>query len=345
MAMRICFLEDSIEFDGYSPTSRPLDGPQKALAYLSNALALRGNQVTVLNRAQMSMTCDGVAWPGWAGERPVETDLLVAVGDATLFDLVSAAKRRVLWVPGDPAEIGQGARTAVIGRLHPDIVFHTYAQRDRWTDIEGTTAQVIPPAIAPSYLEDLTAVPSIPPRAIAVCHPLRGLEKLVRVWTDRVRVLCPTAELHVYSARLDRANLSGDVPADLKEIHDLVRAAAASGVIVQRPMPDPQLADAFRAARVFLHPGLADETMALNLMEAQATGLPAVAFATGPIVRERILEGQTGRICYGDEAFAASCVDLLTQDDTWRDMAAKAREFQRGRTWAVAAAEWEEKFA
>ncbi|MBI3507895.1 MAG: glycosyltransferase family 4 protein [Proteobacteria bacterium] len=345
MTMRICFLEDSIEFDGYSPTSRPLDGPQKALAYLSGTLAQRGHQVTVVNRARLPMTCDGVSWPGWSGERPAETDLLVAVGDATLFDLVPAAKRRVLWVPGDVAEVTAGARASALSRLRPDIVFHTYAQRDAWVGTDGLSAQVIAPAIAPSYFEDLTAVPSIPPRAIAVCHPLNGLEKLVRLWTDRVRVLAPTAELHVYSARLDRAILGGEVPADLKAIHDLVRASAGSGIVVQRPQPDPQMADAYRAARIFVHPGLANETMALHLMEAQAAGLPAVAFATGPIVRERILEGQTGRICYGDEAFAQSCIDLMLQDDTWRAMADKARELQRGRSWPIAAAEWEEKFA
>ncbi len=343
--MRICFLEESVDFDGYSPTSRPLDGPQKALAYLAGALAQRGHAVTVLNRAELPQTCDGVAWPGKSGERPFETDLLVAVGDPTLFDLVSAAKRRVLWVPGDPADASAGTRAAVLQRLRPDIVFHTHAQLDRWRDDSGLAAQVIGPAIASAYLEDLTAVPSIPPRAVTVCHPLAGLERLVRIWTERVRATMPTAELHVYSARLDRANLSGDVPADLKAIHDLVRRAAMSGVTVQRPLPDPQLADAYRAARLFLHPGLADETTAINLMEAQAAGLPAVAFATGPIVRERVTDGQTGKLVYGDDEFAAACVELLMQEDAWRTMAANARELKRGRSWAVAAAEWEEKFA
>lgn len=341
--MRICFLEDSIEFDGYSPTSRPLDGPQKALAYLSGSLAQRGHQVTVLNRAAHPITCDGVSWPGWAGERPIETDLLVAVGDATLFDLVTTAKRRLLWVPGDPAAISQGARSAVLARLRPDVVFHTHAQRERWTNLEGLATQIIAPGIAPSYLEDLTAVPSIPPRAVAVCHPLRGLERLIRLWTERVRVTLPTAELHVYSARLDKAILSGDVPADLRAIHDLARASA--GVLVQRPLPDPQLADAYRAARVFLHPGVLDETLALNLMEAQATGLPALSFASGSLARERIVDGQTGRICDDDTAFAMACVELMTQEEAWRTMAANARELQRGRSWAIAAAEWEEKFA
>jgi hypothetical protein len=343
MAKRICFIEDSIEFDGYSPTSRPLDGPQKALAYLSGALAQRGHQVTVINRAYMPLTCDGVSWPGWSGEKPASTDLLVAVGDAALFDLVPAAERRLLWVPGDPAEISLPARAAAIARIRPDLVFHTHSQRERWTNLEGLATHIVGPGIASSYLEDLTAVPSNPPRAVAVCHPLAGLERLVRLWTSHVRVTLPTAELHVYSARLDKAILGGDVPADLKAIHDLVRASG--GVEVHRPLPDPQLADAYRAARLFLHPGLLDEVLAFNLMEAQAAGLPAVSFASGALARERIVDGQTGRICDDDAAFAVACVELMTQEESWRAMADKARDLQRGRSWAVVAAEWEEKFA
>ncbi|MBI1243819.1 MAG: glycosyltransferase [Alphaproteobacteria bacterium] len=344
MAIRICFIEDSIEFDGYSPTNRPLDAPQKALAYLSGALALRGHTVSVVNRATLSLVCDDVSWPGQSGEAPAECDLLVAVGDATLLDRVPKAGRKLVWVPGDPAAISPaGPRAEAVARHRPEIVFHSFAQRDRWMNPEGLTVHVISPASAPSYFEDITCVPSIPPRAIAVCHPLGGLERIVRLWADHVQPAVPDAELHIHSARLDRAIVSGEVPSDLVAIHDLVRTTV--GAIVQRPVADPQLADAYRAARVFLHPGRHDEAMALNLMEAQACGLPAVAFGEGPLSRERVVDGQTGFIRYGEEAFAEAAVTLLKDEAAWRAMSDRARELLRGRTWAIAAMEWEEKFA
>lgn len=344
MGIRICFIEDSVGFDGYSPTARPLDGPQKALAYLSGSLAQRGHTVTVLNRSTLSLVCDGVAWPGPAGEKPTACDLLVAVDDAALFDRVPEAGRRLLWVSGSPDRISATpARKAAIDRLRPEIVFHSFAQRDRWMNPEGLTAHVIAPAIGHAYLEDISLVPSIPPRAIAVCHPLHGLERIVRLWADHVQPAVPDAELHVYSARLDRAILSGEVPGDLVAIHDRVRTTM--GVVVARPLADPQLADAYRAARVFLHPSRADEALALNLMEAQATGLPAVAFGEAPLARERVADGETGAIRYGEEAYAAAVVEFLKDDAKWRAASDRARETRRGRSWAIAASEWEEKFA
>jgi glycosyltransferase involved in cell wall biosynthesis len=126
-------------------------------------------------------------------------------------------------------------------------------------------------------------------------------------------------------------------------VHDLARTTM--GVTIQRPLADPQLADAYRAARAFLHPGRFDEAMALNLMEAQAAGLPAVVFGEGPLSRERVMDGATGAIRYGEEAYAAAVVEFLTDEAKWREASAKALELQRGRSWAVAAAEWEEKFA
>ena len=60
MPKHICFLDDSAEYDGFSPTSRPLDGPQKAVAYLAASLAQRGHQVTVITRAETVLACDGV---------------------------------------------------------------------------------------------------------------------------------------------------------------------------------------------------------------------------------------------------------------------------------------------
>ncbi len=345
MPIKICFLEDSVEFDGYSPTSRPLDPPQKAVAYLAGALAQRGHSVTVVNRAYMPLTCDGVSWPGWSGDRPAEVDLLVAVGDAGLFDLVPTARRRLLWVPNDPAEISLPSRAAAMARLRPDLVFHTYAQRDRWSNLEGYTSHILGPGLAPSFVEDLECVPAQTPHAIAVCHPLGGLEKLVRLWVDRVRYAVPEGELHVYSATLDKGILGAAVPPHLQAIFDTVRAATSFGVVVKRPLPDPQMADAYRMARAFLHPGLPTETMAGALMEAQAVGLPAVAFASGALTRDRVLDGQTGRIVDGDDAFLAACVEFMTADESRATMSANARAFRRGRTWAVAASEWEERFA
>jgi glycosyltransferase involved in cell wall biosynthesis len=343
MSKRICFLDDSVEYDGFSPTSRPLDGPQKAVAYLAASLAQRGHAVTVVTRAGIPLTCDGVAYPGLEGERPETCDLLVAVGDPTQFDLVKNAATRALWVQGAPASLDTPNWQGVWQRLSPHLVFHTDAQRDH-ANLHGMAAHVIAPAAAPSYVEDIVELAASPPVAVTVCHPQNGLADLIDLWTEHVHPQAMDAELHVYSSLLDRAALSGLVSADLLAIHEKVQAAGSQGVCVKRPQPDPQMASVYRRARAFLHPGAVGETVALALLEAQAGGLPAVSFATGHAAQMRIIDGRTGFVARDVEAFAAGVVRLLAGEEPHRTMAAHCREWQRGRTWAIAAAEWEERF-
>ncbi|MCA3261225.1 MAG: glycosyltransferase [Telmatospirillum sp.] len=344
MPKHICFLDDSAEYDGFSPTSRPLDGPQKSVAYLAASLAQRGHQVTVITRAEHVLVCDGVSYPGWHGDRPEQCDLLVVVGDPTLFDLVKNAGTRVLWVAGASSALDTPVWQGTWQRLTPHLVFRTDAQRDLAT-LHGLPAHVIGDAPAPSYVEEIVDAPSAPPYAVTVCHPLGGLEAILDLWTTKVHPAAMDAELHVYSSLLDRAALSGLVPADIAAIHDKVQAAAGFGVRVKRPQPDPQMAEIYRRARAFLHPSNAFEALALQLVEAQAAGLPAVTFASSPVARVFVVDGTTGFVAEDAAAYAAATLRLLAGEEPFGAMATAARHLRRGRSWAIAAAEWEERFA
>jgi glycosyltransferase involved in cell wall biosynthesis len=116
-------------------------------------------------------------------------------------------------------------------------------------------------------------------------------------------------------------------------------------VTVHRPQPDPQMADIYRQARAFFHPSLPEETAAIALMEAQAAGLPAIGFTQSALAMERIADALTGRLCLSDDAFVGAAIELLSEPSAHARMSAAAKEMRRGRTWAIAAAEWEERFA
>jgi glycosyltransferase involved in cell wall biosynthesis len=100
------------------------------------------------------------------------------------------------------------------------------------------------------------------------------------------------------------------------------------------------MAEAYRTARAYLHPG--PELHGFALADAQAMGLPGVARA-GAAVIERIVDRETGVIAATDAAFGNAVVDLLADRVAFDRMSANARLLRRGRTWAIAAAEWEEK--
>ncbi len=69
-----------------------------------------------------------------------------------------------------------------------------------------------------------------------------------------------------------------------------------------------------------------------------------MARASNPVIVERIADGQTGVIAPGDANFAHAAIDLLTDRARFDRMSETARQFKRGRSWAVVASEWEGRF-
>jgi len=339
--MRITFVDDSLAFDGFSPSSQPLGGPEKAFASLPSALAQRGHAVEVFNRCAFAVTVENARWETWVAQRPAETDALVAFRKPELLDAVATAGKRVLWLTGDPAALDDPAPRAVLERLRPKLVFFNEVERDRWTNTLGLETAVCGAGIVPAYLSDEAAEPVEPPRAIATTHPLADLDWLLRVWTDRIRDRAPTAELHVYSALLYRGRIGGTVPDAVKPVLDQALALADHGVVIQRPQGDPQMAAAYRSARVHLYPGQPGDSWGASLQESQASGLPAVARVACPASLLRIVNGQTGSVCGDDDSFAAAAVEYLTDRVSFERSDANARLYQRGRTWQVAASEFE----
>lgn len=339
--MRITFVDDSLAFDGFSPSSQPLGGAEKAFASLPSALAQRGHAVDVFNRCAFPVTVDNARWETWTAQRPAETDALVAFRKPELLDFVTAAAKRVLWFTGDPAVLDDPVARGVLERLRPKLVFFSDVERERWTNSLGLETAVCAAGIVPAYLGDEPAEPAEPPRAIATTHPLADLDWLLRLWGERIRDRAPTAELHVVSALLYRGRIGGTVPDAVKPVLDQALALADRGVVIQRPQGDPQMAAAYRAARVHLYPGQPGDSWGRSLQESQASGLPAVARTACPAALLRVINGQTGSVCGDDESFAAAAVEYLTDRVSYDRAAANAREFQRGRTWQVAAAEFE----
>jgi glycosyltransferase involved in cell wall biosynthesis len=339
--MRITFVDDSFAFDGYSPSSRALNGPEKAFALLPGALAMRGHSVDVFNRCDFPVNAEGVVWHPWDDERPPATDALIAFRHPRLLEAVLDAARKFLWMPAAADALDDSLARAMLAKHRPAIVFFTAAQRDAWANPLGLQTHVVNPGIAPAYLEDDAMLPAIPPRALTTIHPLAGLDSVIRLWTRRVRPEVPGAELHVYSAILDRGRNNAEIPPACRAVLDLALAAREQGVVIRPPEPDPQMAQAYRAARAHLYPGQPRELYGFTLAESQAVGLPGIVRATNAALLMRIVDRQSGIVAADEEAMAAGAITLLTDNLAFERMSAAARKLHRGRSWAVAAAEFE----
>ena len=339
--MDVLLVDDSVPFDGYTPSSQPLGGVEKAFASLPAALQRRGHAVRAINRCGFAITAEGVTWQPWDAPRPEACDVLIAYRKPALLDFPVEAGRRILWLASPGGYLGKGLNKAILERHGKvPLVFCGPAHRATCPPAFADRAVVVEPGVRPDYLDADAMAPAHPPRAIVTVHPRLGLGWLLDLWSAQLRPRAPEAELHVYSATLDKGTLGGDVPEPLKPVYDRAVALGGEGVVIQRPRADPDMAEAYRAARVYLHPGGDNEVYCATLAESQAAGLPAVSrrFAAAA---ERIRDSETGFLVPDDEAFVSCALLLLGDDDIFQGRSADARRLQRERSWDAAAAEFE----
>lgn len=336
--MRIALFDDSIEFDGYIPSTFPLGGAEKAFAALAGALAARGHDVTVFNRCSHNQEIEGARWRTWDSARPVETDALIAFRRPSLLQEVRKAAKRVLWLAGTPEPLAKPAIDKLLGSLKPTLVFIGSTQAARWRG-PRLPWTVIPPGVSETYLSG-GRFGSSRPVAVTTTHPAHGLEWLVDLWVSGIHPRCPTAELHIYSALLSRPDLGRALPEEYRPLRAKIEAAAAQGVEVREPQGDVSMALAYRAARVHLYPGHRDDMACWTLGESQACGVPAVARPVGA-VHERIENGVTGYIVPDNDAFANVAAQVLSDDGIFEGLSTAAAAQARVRSWDAVAQAFE----
>jgi glycosyltransferase involved in cell wall biosynthesis len=342
--MRLIFVDDSIAYDGFTPASQPLGGAEKSLALLAPALAARGHSVEIYNRCQGLVSAHGATWLPFESERPTMADCVIALRKPELLDYVTQPRKSILWASGPIGELDEPGARSIIDAKRPHIVFAAAWQRNRWKNPNFHDTRVIAPGLGADFVANIAMAPADPPRAIATAHPLAGLDWLIKMWVAKIRPMVPNAELHVFSAILDRAQLGETVAPEFRPVADLMKTAREHGVVARWPLADPAMADEYRSARAFLHPGFPGETVGLHLIEAQAAGLPVVTRVTSPIAEERIADGQSGVIAKNNDGFAQATISLLTDRIHFNLVSSNASSIRRGRTWPVVAAEWEALF-
>jgi len=155
--------------------------------------------------------------------------------------------------------------------------------------------------------------------------PDRGLLPLLKIFS-RVQAQLPDAELHLYS----RSTIYGSSrEEDEARYGDLYAAAGRMpGVHHFDPVDQPTLAKAMGEAMVYAYPTTTEETFCISLLEAQASGLVAIASERGAIP-ERLRSGVDGFMIPGNpEDLAcqrrfADRISRVLQDDVMRQAIAK----------------------
>ncbi len=338
--MLITLADRSFPFDGDTPAETALPPAQKGVVRLAEALAAAGHTVRVFNLCELAGVVRDVSWVPLEEAAATTTDLFIAHQDPELLDVVPDVKTRVLWMTGSGRALVRPEPFASAARHRPVLVYQGQAHLATFPDallaLDGTC---IPNGVGDAFRNAAEPAPSVTPRAVVTTHPLRGLEWLVGLWRRRIHGRLPWAELHVFSSALHGAAEGRPLAPAYDRIHALVSAAGKSGVQICKPLPDAEMAEFLRTARVHLYPSDESEVAAMTLAESQAVGLPAVARPLGA-AGERIQDGKTGFLARDDNAFAEYAIRLLDDQATHARMSEHACA-QGSQAWSSVAAQFE----
>ena len=346
--MRYVLVDDSIPYDAYTPMRRAMGGPEKAVASLATELQLRGHDVHVTNRTAYAHMADGAYYaPFDDSMTPKSADVLIAVRKPALLGTVRNVRHRMLWVSGATEYLQAPANTPLWGSFAPTLLFVSHTQARTYTG--KLKSLVVTPGVRGVYFDtsqtaaqdetlDLPPPRVVAPHAVVTTHPLHGLSWLLDLWQSDIHPRLPDARLAVYSAVLSKGLRDEAIPEDVLPVLQKIKEAAARNVVVVEPLNDDGMAGVYRAARVHLYPGHAQDFACWTLAESQAAGLPAVARALGG-VDERIVNGQSGFIVPDASAFANVAVEILGNDAVRKSMSDGAGDVTRRRPWSDAAAE------
>ena len=343
--MLVTFLDDSVPYDGHSPTSHPLGGGEKTVVGLAAALAKRGHTVRVFNGCEFPVAANGVSWQPLGDCAAAQSDWLIAHRNPLLLRKIPNAGKRamLLSAPGDT--LAKSEPFQALNEYRPTLLLHGLAHSLLVPPLLQTyDVGMLPFGVGETFRDAAPMASVNPPRAVVTTHPLRGFAWLLDVWNTRIHSRVPWAELHVYSAVLHKGSLGATVSAEVRPLLEQAKAAESRGVRLKRPLSDPEMVDVYRQARVHLYPSSSRDVMCSTLAESQAVGLPGIARRLGA-TDERLRDGETGYLAPDEEAFANLTVQLLDDTEIFNRLSEAAREKRGNLTWDRAAEELERVLA
>ena len=240
--MLITLVDDSIPYNGTTPSYQPLGGAEKAFASLPAALARCGHVVRAITRAPHALSIDNVSWLNFDGRIPPITEVLIALRKPSLLETTRATNSRILWVPGPTGYLGRHEVLDLLERNDAKIVLQGITHVEKY-DVESELSyRAITPGVREEYREAEEMQPATTPIAIVTTHPKQGLDWLLDLWCAKIEPQVKGAELHVYSAMFRNAEDGEPVADDVKPVWDKVVAAHEQGVRVKAPAGDNDMA-------------------------------------------------------------------------------------------------------
>ncbi len=258
-------------------------------------------------------------------------DYAVAVNDARL--LPGGGALPILWLHNEVTwarEMRRG-RLAALWRRRPVAVFCGTGQAGAASRLLPFRRRlVVPHGLPPAILQEAPAAAPPGPEVVFISQAYRGLADTIAMWRDLVAPRHPAAKLRAFIAAEDVARYTA-------------LAAGMPSIEVLPRVPNAEMPELLRGARVLAAPGHRAETFCLAAAEAQAMGVPVVTLGHGAL-SERVEHGRTGFICCDRAEMAGRILALLDDDGAWEAMHAACLATRANAAWDRVAQLWENYF-
>lgn len=316
---------------------KPIAGTQTAFIELSRSFVKLGHQVCVLTRTSELLDTESYKWLHLdEANTNGEFDLMIVNVSVGLFNQFKhvKAKRKVLWIHNTANYLIYWSRLKYLIWYRPIIVFSgEYHASTLPFFIPTGGRRIIPYGLSEQLLTasgDSNSIPEL--KVFFTSNPLRSLRWLVDLWVSAIHPAVPKAELHIFSSWQTYGKWGETVKERMKQEMKYASGFSNCNVIIREVLPKTELFNEMITGRAIFYRGDKAETFCLAVAEAQALGLPAVVTDLGSM-RERVIDSRTGFVAQSDKDFVRFAIEILTNDDLWKEMHINSIQIGQNFTW------------
>jgi len=236
-------------------------------------------------------------------------DIVISSNDSIVFDLVNA-KRKILWLH-NKLQIEKAFRKKQLFSIlfnNIEAVFVSNYLNYKTTKLYGFKKRIVIPNFLPKIFENYKNTKKsylTKKRIVWSVQREKGLDKVIEIWINKVNVMAPKAELHIFVENKINVN-------------KLIK----KNIFFHGKIPRDKLLDFYKKSIGMICLGY-DETFCLNAIEAMKMGLPVISLGETAL-NELIINKKNGYKINNIENIHKPILNLIDLNTNQRNKISKS---------------------
>jgi len=236
-------------------------------------------------------------------------DIVISSNDSIVFDLVDT-KRKILWLH-NKLQIEKAFRKKQLFSIlfnNIEAVFVSNYLNYKTTKLYGFKKRIVIPNFLPKIFENYKNTKKsylTKKRIVWSVQREKGLDKVIEIWINKVNVMAPKAELHIFVE-------------NKKNVNKLIK----KNIFFHGKIPRNKLLDFYKNSIGMICLGY-DETFCLNAIEAMKMGLPVISLGETAL-NELIINKKNGYKINNIENIYKPILNLIDLNSNQRNKISKS---------------------